>query len=125
MNKRNTGQKGEKLAQSYLELIGYTILESNYHASIKGEIDIIAKDGETIVFVEVKLRFTDIYGSGREAVNAKKIKSLSYAAQHYLIKHQLNDSYTRFDVMEITLHNDRAEIEHIKNAFEINNIKGW
>ena len=125
MNNRRMGAKGEKLAVAYLEMLDYVIIEQNYHASIRGELDIIAKDLDILVFVEVKLRKDNSYGSGREAIDSRKKASMLYAAQHYIAKNKLSELAARFDVIEITMEHTRAVIEHIQNAFECTNIKGW
>jgi len=125
VNNRKTGAKGEKLAAAYLELIGYEILETNYHASIRGELDIIAQQENTLVFVEVKLRLNDAYGTGRDAVDTRKMNFMSYAAQHYITGHGLHEMAARFDVIVIQKENGKIIIDHIKNAFDCITHKGW
>lgn len=113
MDNREQGKKGEDRADAYLKKIRYKILERNYRTRF-GEIDLIAQDGTTIVFVEVKLRTTGEFGSPLAAVDERKQKRLRRAAVRYLQSRGLYDrAPARFDVLGIT----PAGIEHIKNAF--------
>ncbi|PIU84129.1 MAG: YraN family protein [Elusimicrobia bacterium CG06_land_8_20_14_3_00_38_11] len=105
------GKSGEELAERYLTKLGYKILAQNFRTKY-GEIDIIAKDKKTIVFVEVKTRSGDAYGTPQLAVNFYKQKHLSFAAFSFIKKNSLNSDY-RFDIIAIC----DDKIEHIKNAF--------
>ena len=105
------GLAGEDLATSYLKKNKYKILERNYTVKL-GEIDIIAKDKDEIVFVEVKRRKNDDFGRPSENVDYKKQKKITAVAEFYMSKNEI-ESYTRFDVIEIV----GDEISHIKNAF--------
>lgn len=112
------GSKGEDLAIQFLKKKGYRIIKRNYKTSV-GEIDIIARDGNTIVFVEVKTRTDDSFGYPFEAVNKKKRQKLKNLALLYL-KRQVKESPVRFDVLSIFYTDGRErEIEHIKDAFEV------
>jgi len=114
-NRRQIGNRGEDLAVSYLKKKGYRILEKNYRVQ-KGEIDIIAKDKNIIVFVEVKTRNTDQYGTPQESVDKRKQRQLLKLALLYLQKRNfLDSSDCRFDVISINLQNNM--LEHIKDAF--------
>ncbi|MBQ8426215.1 MAG: YraN family protein [Clostridia bacterium] len=110
--KKFLGRAGEVKAAEFLKKKGYKILEKNYKTHI-GEIDLIAKDGEALVFVEVKTRISDDYGAPSEAVNLKKQEKYYKVATEYLVRHKLNDSICRFDVVEI----ENGQINHIFNAF--------
>ncbi len=113
MNKRNIGRAYEDKAAEYLEGIGYEILERNFYTHF-GEIDIVAKDGKTIVFVEVKYRKSVSEGMPEEAVNAGKQKRIYNSARYYLYKKQIGeDTECRFDVVAIL----KNEIRLYKNAF--------
>lgn len=114
MNKRQIGTEYEAVAAAYLEHKGYVILEKNYRTR-RGEIDLIAKDRDTIVFVEVKYRATRRCGSPLEAVDARKQKRIVMTALYYCASKQysLNRPY-RFDVIGIV---GDGTIEHIENAF--------
>lgn len=113
-NNRKIGTEYEELAASYLEKKGYFILERNYRNGKNSEIDIISRDKETIVFVEVKYRKTSNSGYPLESVNLSKQKRISEAARRYIYSNNLSleQSY-RFDVIGILGEN----IEHIENAF--------
>ena len=107
------GIQGEALATEHLENQGYKILELNYKNKI-GEIDIIAKDGETIVFIEVKARQSLRFGHPREAVNFYKQQKIRSVAIGYLKFKKLYERVpVRFDVVDIL----GDKITHIKNAF--------
>ena len=110
--KKLLGRVGEKKAGEFLKKKGYKILETNYKTHV-GEIDLIATDGETVVFVEVKTRINDDYGAPSQAVNAKKQEKYYKVATEYLVRNKKMDSQCRFDVVEI----ENGEINHILNAF--------
>ena len=112
------GKKSEALATAYLKLNGYRILERNYRNRI-GEIDIIAKEGPVLVFVEVKARKTARYGNPKNAVTpAKQLKIANTALTYLKESGQLNRK-ARFDVVAIDARYDPPEIEVVKNAFEL------
>lgn len=117
MNTRNKGNIGETLAKKYLKKLGYKIICENYHASKMAEIDLIAKDKDFLVFVEVKLRYNTLTGYGREAVTKQKQQNIIYGAKHYLTTVVKKEVPVRFDVIEITFTDEIPEIEHIQNAF--------
>ena len=109
------GKRGEELATQYLTEKGYEILERNWRNKHK-EIDIIAKDGESLVIVEVKTRQTDEYGNPDIAVTRQKQWRLISAANAYVFQNKL-DIDTRFDIISIVFHDDEPIIEHIEDAF--------
>lgn len=110
--KKILGRSGEKLAVKYLKKNKYEILATNYTTHV-GEIDIIAKDKEYVVFVEVKTRTSDLFGMPSEAVNREKQRKYSKVAQEFLLKNGYTDRPCRFDVVEVI----NKEINHIINAF--------
>jgi putative endonuclease len=111
------GIRGENFAAKFLKKIGYKIIARNYKTPI-GEIDIVAQDGNTIVFVEVKTRADNFFGQPFEAVNNRKRQKLRKLGLLYL-KRQKRELPARFDVLSIICsHNGKKEIEHIKDAFE-------
>lgn len=115
MNKRKVGSEKEAAACRYLEKNGYQIIATNYWCRV-AEIDIIARDGEELVFVEVKYRKTTEYGSGAHAVSVKKIRNISRCARYYIYKEHVSPEVPmRFDVIAI----DGERITHLKNAFEV------
>lgn len=111
-NLRRTGTDYEKAAGGYLESIGYEILEYNYRCRL-GEIDIVAKDGEYIVFCEVKYRADQRKGTPLEAVDTRKQNIIFRCAMYYLTTRRLSDVPCRFDVIGI----EDTKVTHIKNAF--------
>jgi putative endonuclease len=115
----NLGQRGERLAVKFLRKQGYIIIARD-HRNRLGEIDIIAVDGRTVVFVEVKTRTDQDAGHPADAVNADKQRRLTRAAQAYRKRHSLLEHAARFDVIAITwpAGKGRPVIEHFKNAFE-------
>ena len=120
MDRRNKviGGKGESEAEDYLVKIGYRILDRNYHTPF-GEIDIIALDFDTLVFVEVKTRTSDKYGSGFDAVTYRKQVRMTKAALLYVTKKQDDFPAYRFDVVSILKRNNKTSINIIKNAFQV------
>lgn len=110
------GQAGEEMAVRYLEEQGYEILERNYRCRL-GEIDIIAQDGDCIVFVEVKARGTTNYGYPEAAVGFFKQRKIAMVALHYL--QNRGPVNARFDVVAITKTTAGVELQLIKNAFEM------
>ncbi len=114
----NSGTAGENAAVKFLKKNGYIILERNYRKTY-GEIDIIAKCGENIAFVEVKTRKSDLYGSPAEFVTKKKQQKIIKAAYSYIQKHNLDAEFT-FDIIEVYIKGLKIEtINHIKNAFYV------
>jgi len=114
------GQKGEEAAERYLLQNGYQILKRNFHSQ-QGEIDIIARDRDVLVFVEVKNYSFRSYGSPLGAVRKSKRESIVHAARTYLLKNNVKDTNCRFDVLTISRHLDGSRrIELYKNAFFIN-----
>ena len=113
MNKREVGGEYERKAAEYLTRQGMTILEMNYRVRI-GEIDIIARDGGYLVFVEVKYRSGKNQGGAAYAISESKKRKIYRVAQWYMVQHHIpQESYCRFDAVLI----DRSEITHIKNAW--------
>jgi len=113
--RKRAGNYGEATAKGYLTAKGYEILETQYRRE-GGEIDIVAKDGGYLVFVEVKYRRQTRYGSPAAAVTAAKQKALTTAAWFYLSENNLADADCRFDIIEI-FGKEQLEINHIQNAF--------
>ena len=111
------GREGERLARKRLERLGYIILETNYRTT-GGEIDIVAMEGETVVFVEVKTRSRGGLTGALEAVDSRKIKKISEAALHYITDKNLHRMTVRFDVVAVDASRFRPKINIVKNAFE-------
>ncbi len=112
------GEKSENLAVWYLKKNGYKIIEQNYRNRM-GEIDIIAREKKTIVFVEVKSRRSIRFGNPKWAVTPKKQRKISMVALYYLKTTQQIDAKARFDVVSITSNRDEPQIEIVRNAFDL------
>ena len=113
INKRELGGRQEEKACRFLMQLGLVILEQNYRVKA-GEIDIIAKDGDTICFVEVKYRASRKYGGANYAISAKKQQTIRKVASWYITSHKLRqDAFYRFDAVLI----DGEEIQYIRNAW--------
>lgn len=111
------GEKGEQTAVDYLTNIGYEILARRYRACT-GEVDIIAQDGDTLVFIEVKARRTNKFGRPAEAVTYAKRTKITKTALCYLNQFHCTDSKCRFDIFEVFCSpNDGFKCNHIINAF--------
>ena len=118
MNKRAVGTAYEKQAGAYLTDQGYQILEYNFRCRL-GEIDIVARDGAYLVFVEVKYRRSAESGNPLEAVNHKKQRMISRTASYYCLTHGYGETMPcRFDVVAVL----GDEIQVVQNAFE---YAGW
>ncbi|MDD7402756.1 MAG: YraN family protein [Butyribacter sp.] len=114
-NFRENGKQYEQRAVAFLEKKGYQILENNFYSHY-GEIDIIAKEKETVVFVEVKFRSNTKNGTAVEAVTKQKQQRLIKTAQYYLYCHaEYYETPCRFDVIAF----ENQTIRHLENAFEV------
>lgn len=117
-SRQQYGRKGERKAANHLRRSGYRILEKNYRC-LYGEIDIIARQKDTLVFVEVKARSTDRFGDGKAAVSRSKQRKISQVALHYLKTHRHLDQKARFDVVAICGAGADMTIDWVRNAFEL------
>jgi putative endonuclease len=115
---KRTGKKGEELAAAYLAQTGYRIVERNYRC-VFGEIDIVAWEGEILVFVEVKSRRTEAFGAPQVAVGPAKQDKISRIALNYLSEKHLRRHPARFDVVAVRLLPMGTKIELIRDAFEL------
>jgi putative endonuclease len=115
---KSLGKRGEDAAAKYLKRQGFHILARSLDSPL-GELDIVAVDGRTVVFVEVKTRRSDDAGRASEAIDERKEQRMTQAALAYLKLNRLLDYAARFDVVAITWPGNarRPEIEHFKNAF--------
>lgn len=113
LNRRKIGEYYEQLTIDFLKSHGYEILCNNYYNPF-GEIDIIAKDGQFLVFIEVKFRDGDLMGSAEEAVDFRKQNRMIKGAKHYMLTNRFSfDSPCRFDVVAI----NKNKIRLIRDAF--------
>ena len=111
-----SGARGEELAESYLRGLGYLILGRNFRVRF-GEIDLIARDRQTTVFVEVKRRDSTTHGQPEDSVAPAKIRRVIAAARVYAARNKLSDRPIRFDVIAIHATDSHEEIRHHKGAF--------
>ena len=112
------GKFGEDKACKYLEKNDYIIIERNFRCK-QGEIDIIAKDlsKNELVFVEVKTRLSFNYGTPSQSVTSIKQRHILNVAKYYLYKNSINDTFVRFDVIEVFVKEFEFRINHIKQIF--------
>jgi len=114
------GRWGEKLAASFLKRQGYRILARNYVSPV-GEMDIVAREGEELVFVEVKTRTSEGFGGPLRAVGRAKRRKIVQVARSYLARYRLDECPCRFDVVGITRVEGRKapDIELVRGAFTV------
>lgn len=110
----SVGADGEEIAKNYLINNDYKILAQNYHSRF-GEIDIIAKDKDCFVFVEVKTRSSASFGTALEAITVFKLRKIIKTSQFYLNQFKLGDVCYRFDAIEVKFLNGESLIDHIQN----------
>ncbi|MFN8373968.1 MAG: YraN family protein [Anaerolineae bacterium] len=114
----STGQKGEALAAAFLLTRGYVVVETNWRCT-RGEIDIIARDGETLVFVEVRTRHSHNTAEAFESVNTRKQSRLQAAVYAYLDEHPSESDMWRIDVIAVALPREgKPLIEQVEDAFD-------
>jgi putative endonuclease len=116
INRRIQGKIGEDLAARFLEQNGFKIIERNYRFE-RGEIDLIAEEGEELVFIEVKMRRSPVFGAPEDAVTEEKQEQVHTVADGYLFEHNIDNRLCRFDVVAIEFKNEKADIRHLRNAF--------
>ena len=122
---KSLGQRGEDAAAKFLRKLGYIIVGRGHRDRI-GEIDLVAVDGRTVVFVEVKTRTSQDAGHPAEAVDDDKQRQLTRLALAYMKRHDLLECSARFDVVAITWPDAKSnpKIEHFQNAFEPIGVQG-
>lgn len=114
-NARGIGKQGEDICCTYLQENGYTIVERNFRCK-QGEIDIIAKEKEEWVFIEVKTRTNDHYGYPAEAVTKWKKEKLLKAVRYYMFCNHLAEKFIRVDIIEVQIDKETGYIHHIKQV---------
>lgn len=114
-NKVSKGKLGEKLAAKFLQKHGYKIIDKNFHSRV-GEIDIVARDADALVFVEVKTRWSKVFGEPVEAVTGRKLASIIKTAQYYKLLHPGLPESLRIDVVSVDISGSLPKIELIKNV---------
>jgi putative endonuclease len=118
LSRIKTGKKGEDLAVLHLRTLGYQILERNYRCPL-GELDIVARDGDVLVFVEVKSRQTEAFGEPELAVGKTKQKKINLIAEYYLTKRESHPIKARFDVVAVKILPHHQEVTLIRDAFMV------
>lgn len=113
---KEKGKEGEELAVAFLVEKGFEIVERNYRYG-KGELDLIAREKDFLVFIEVKWRESLEYGLPEEAVTKKKMAQIRKIAEAYLAEKAISDENIRFDVVAILFMNNEVTINHYENAF--------
>jgi putative endonuclease len=114
----NLGSYGEELALKKIKKLGYKKIIRNYRCPL-GEVDLVARDGDCLVFIEIKTRKGKSVAYAKEAVDARKRRQLSKVALSYMKSNQCNDVKARFDVVAITIDQGQTNIEVIQDAFEL------
>ena len=118
-NKQQTGQAAESKACDHLQQHGLQLIERNYHCR-QGEIDLIMRDGNYTVFVEVRYRRNSGFGSAAESVDQRKQRKIISTASHYLQQHsKLAQQPARFDVVSISPQGKETNIDWIQDAFQV------
>jgi putative endonuclease len=109
---------GEDLAYKKIKRLGYKKIIRNYRCSL-GEMDLIARDGDTLVFIEIKTRRRRPTGYAKEAVDERKKRQLSKVALSYMKANECGETRARFDVIAISIREGKPQIEVVKNAFDL------
>lgn len=115
--RQSLGRNGERLASAELQRRGYSIVECRYRSKA-GEVDIVARDGDVTVFVEVKARVGDEFGGAAAAVTPAKQRTIARVALDYITRHRLFDRPCRFDVVIVDVSSGEPQVEVISNAFD-------
>jgi putative endonuclease len=116
--RRERGQQGEREAEQFLSAQRYAIIAKNYRSPF-GEVDLIALDRQTIVFVEVRTHTGEAFGDPLASVNARKQRQIAKTALHYLSRHCLHGREARFDVIGIRWEGENPCLTHVKGAFDL------
>jgi putative endonuclease len=119
VDRKQTGLQGEIIARDFLKKKGYRVLETNYRCR-EGEIDIIARQRDSLVFLEVRTKTSVDFGSAQESITATKRRHLKRSAYHYLSSHPDSPALWRIDFIAVELDGDcqLKKIEHLENAIE-------
>ncbi|ADO71854.1 YraN family protein [Stigmatella aurantiaca] len=117
VDRRGYGNEAEAMAARFLEQRGYRIRARNFRCRY-GELDVVAEHGETVCFVEVRMRSSAVWGDPSHTVSVAKQRRVVKAALHYLFAHELRDRMMRFDVISVVGHGEQAHVEHLPDAFD-------
>lgn len=113
------GKRGEDLAAAYLRKLGYRII-ARREKVLRGDLDIIALDDRTVVFVEVRTRSDTLHGHPADTIDRRKQRRIATLANAYIRRHRLEDCRVRIDVVTVTLAgaDGQPDVEHFQDAFE-------
>lgn len=117
MERKQCGDEGEEQAVRYLESRGYRVRARNY-ACRHGELDVVAEHGDTLCFVEVRMRSTAVWGDPAHTVSFAKQRRVVKTALHYLGAQGPRDKMIRFDVISVVGRGEHATVEHLPGAFD-------
>src|SRR5215470_10669628 len=115
--KRDLGRQGEEIAEQFLRVRRYVVVERNYRCPY-GEIDLVMADRETLVFVEVRSHTGSTFGHPLESVTLRKQRQIAKAASHYVLRHKIENRPLRFDVIGVQWENGASRVTHIPGAFD-------
>ena len=115
--KKQRGNQGEEIAAKFLETKGYSIIKRNFKFGKTGEIDIIAKLDNTLIFVEVKMRTNYLFGNAIEQISLKKRENWRKAAEGFMFQNNISNQECRLDLIAVDMKNNEPQIIHIENAF--------
>ena len=113
---RSKGDVGEAMAESYLTNNGFRILQRNYYYD-RGEIDLVAEDGDVLVFVEVKTRYSNRGATAEESITPEKERFLKRTAEGYVMENKIGKKVCRFDLVAVEWKDQRPVIRHLKDIF--------
>jgi putative endonuclease len=116
VNRQQVGSRGETIARRFLQRRGFRVIDRNWRTR-SGEIDLVCRDRDTLVFVEVKARSGIDFGQPYEAVGTQKQARLRRLAEEYIAGHALGEFPVRFDVLSVRLDSEPGAVEHIEGAF--------
>jgi putative endonuclease len=117
VDRKGYGDEGEEAAVRFLEARGYRVRARNFSCRY-GELDVVAEHGDTVCFVEVRMRSTAVWGDPSHTVSFAKQRKVVKAALHYLLAHRLRDRMIRFDVISVVGRGEGATVEHLPGAFD-------
>ncbi len=117
VDRREYGNEAESAAVRHLEARGYRVRARNFRCRY-GELDVVAEQGDTVCFVEVRMRSTAVWGDPAHTVSFAKQRRVVKAALHYLFQNDLRERMVRFDVVSVVGQGEQARVEHIPNAFD-------
>ena len=120
------GRRGEEAARAFLKRRGVRILVENFVCAA-GEVDLIGRDGDTLVFIEVKARTSDAFGLPHLAVHRRKQRQIIRAAQWYLAEQRTPEVMCRFDVLALTFPEDGGtpQVDWVRDAFPVEGVEVW